>query len=234
MKTIFAFSLLFSFIFIGLLSCNFNNKNTDGEHKEIIGNITSDTTSTQTSDIPEKKPMVGKRIYGDFNGDGKYEYAYAEFLKEVKGPTPMDDDGTYPVFAIKFSDEKIPTFNIGCCEATLINEGDLNGDRTDEISLFQAPMNGCSYDWRTITYIGSEWKDLLEPDLIPSIGCEGVLPGEELQDIITLEDGIVYRKSVDVNDPNTFPAYSENENGVYFDFSNFIKKKAEFKIDTSK
>lgn len=227
------FSLLFFLSSIGLSSCNFSKKNTISEHGEVINNITLDTTSSQTSDIPEEKLMVGKRIYGDFNGDGVFEYAYAELTQEAEGDHPLDG-GTPAKYTIKFTDSNIPTFPAGCCEMTLINEGDLNGDDSDEISIFQAPMNGCSYDWRTITYIGNEWKDLLEMDLIPSIGCEGVLPGEELQDIITLEEGIVYRKSVDFNDPNTFPSYTEDENGVYFDFSNFIKKKAEFTIDTSK
>jgi len=59
---------------------------------------------------------------------------------------------------------------IGCCEATLINEGDLNGDELDEISVVQAPLNGCTYTLSTFTNVNGTWKKLFEPFLL-SNGC---------------------------------------------------------------
>jgi len=188
------------FLSISFICCNSNERN-PSKKNEIINNIASDTTSSQTSDISEEKLMVGKRIYGDFNGDSKYEYAYVEFLKEVNGPTPQDDNGTYPIFAIKFSDEEIPPFDIGCCEATLINEGDLNNDGSDEISIFQSPMNGCTYVWRTINLKNDTAYNIFELFLIPT-GCDSEITEDYLQNIVTLEDGKVYYKEKDPNDEN--------------------------------
>ncbi len=212
---------ILSFLIIAISSCSYIKRNVVEPSNVII-----DTVDTEKAkDITETKPLIGDSIYGDFNGDGVFEYAYVALVKEATGGSPIDGSGTPAEYAIKFSNDSITVFPTGCCGMTLINEGDLNGNKTDEISIFQSPMNGCSYDWRTITYRNNAWQDLIEPSLLPSIGCDGILPKEELQDIVTLEDNVVYRKVVDINDETSFYKFIEDENGKRFDFGQLKKEK---------
>lgn len=99
---------------------------------------------------PHNATTDSSRISGDFNGDGKTEYAWAVISKPGHG-NPMED-GVADEFSLQFSDPSIPEFKIGCCEVTLINEGDLNHDGADELSTYQAPGNGNTYDWTTYTF----------------------------------------------------------------------------------
>jgi hypothetical protein len=82
----------------------------------------------------------------------------------------------------------------------LFNEGDLNGDGTDELSVFQDPMNGNTYMLTTFSLVGKEqWQKIIEPLLIPT---ENYLSDEALQKRIFLEKDTLYFLEVDVNDEN--------------------------------
>jgi len=88
------------------------------------------------------------KISGDFDGDGKKEYAYLVYPKTY---TNKDGDFVYegmpkPAFTyIKFSKKSIPTIKIkDCIGGKLQNLGDLNLDKRDDVGLW---YDGLSSDW---------------------------------------------------------------------------------------
>ena len=145
-----------------------------------------------------QSPTVGTSVQGDFDGDGIKEFAFAVKIKEGKG-NPVDG-GTADEYSINFSTTKLKSIKVGCCNTRLINEADLNGDGRDEITVYQAPMNGNTYSMTTYTFANGAWKVLIETFLIPTGG--DYLSDEDLQKRIFKEDGYVYYYDVDVNDEN--------------------------------
>lgn len=92
--------------------------------------------------------LAQSKVYGDFDGDGKKEYAYLVYPK-----TYINKDGDFvykgmpkPAYTyIKFSKKSIPLIKIkDCLGGKLQNLGDLNGDKRDDIGLW--------YDW-----LSSDW-----------------------------------------------------------------------------
>ena len=72
-------------------------------------------------------------IQGDFNGDGKIEYAYSESNPSEYYCLDEVDDGKPN--NITFSNPTIPAIETEFQIERLTNEGDLNGDGTDEIGF---------------------------------------------------------------------------------------------------
>ncbi len=159
---------------------------------------------------------VGDSIYGDFNGDKKFEYAYRKLIKKGFG-NPVEN-GSLSEYEIKFSDKSIKPINVGCCWFKLINEGDLDNNGSDEISIIQSPENGC------IGYIKTySIKDDKKTDLINSFSmfiC-AELTDDELQKLIVLENNIVYYHEADPNDENLL-----NDDGDKIIFERLKKIKA--------
>jgi hypothetical protein len=103
----------------------------------------------------QKISRVGPRIAGDFNGDGKKDTALAKMSTNPKTKARS--------WKVTFSDKTIPVISLGCCAITLINEGDLNHDKSPEISVLQAPQNGCSFLWTTYSFEGGRWRKFIAP-----------------------------------------------------------------------
>lgn len=144
-------------------------------------------------------PTVGTSVEGDFDGDGSKEYAFL-VLTEKGGGHPLDG-GTADKYSIKFSSNDLKSLPIGCCEARLVNEGDLTNNGTDELSIYQAPVNGNTYTMTTYSFINGDWKVLFDPFLIPTGG--DYLSDEELQSRVFLQGDSIYYYDVDVNDENS-------------------------------
>jgi hypothetical protein len=141
-------------------------------------------------------PTVGSSIQADFDGDGIKEFAFAVQTKTGKG-NPIDG-GSAGEFAIGFSDAKFKSINVGCCNFTLINEGDLNNDGKPDITIFQSPMNGNIYSLTTYSYFNGAWKIILNEMF--SYPEHHDLSDDDLQKLIVKEGGIVYMLNVDPND----------------------------------
>ena len=155
----------------------------------VIFLLTSTTLFAQT-------PTVGNSIQADFDGDGKTEFAFAVKVKEQVG-NPMED-GTPAEYSVNFSSEKMKSFPIGCCETRLINEGDLNNDGSDELTVFQLPMNGTTCSLITYAFSNGKWRVLINPILFASGG--DYMEDDILQKRIFKEGNIVYYLAVDPND----------------------------------
>ncbi|MDR3059743.1 MAG: hypothetical protein LBU84_16600 [Prevotella sp.] len=186
--------LLCMLALFALISCSGRNVNIQTEDNNSMADDT-----IKENIVEESK--VGERISGNFDGRSSDEYAYIVKVREGEG-NPIDDDNAIAEeYAVRFSNKEIADLSIGCCDATLVFEGDLNGDGADEFSVFQAPMNGCVYHWMTYTYKSGEWKELFDMFLIPT-GCEGLFDDERLLNMVFLRDGDVYYYERDINDEN--------------------------------
>lgn len=160
------------------------------------------TKSTQKSSIGNSAlsiSKIGVKIQGDFNGDGKTEFAIAKKVKERQG-NPVEN-GTPDVYEIQFSDPKIKPILANCCDIRLINEGDLNNNGTDEISVYQSPINGCTYSMTTYSIINGKWKKIVDTFLIPT-GCE-TLNDYDLQKRIFKENNTIYYLDTDMTTENS-------------------------------
>jgi len=143
-------------------------------------------------------PTIGTSVQGDFDGDGKKEYAFSVLLKEAVG-NPMED-GTAAEYAVNFSTEKISTIEAGCCYITLVNEGDLNNDGLDELSLFQAPVNGNTSTMVTYSFKNGKWIEIVASYMVPT--REDFLSDEEIQELVFIENGHIYYLDTDMSDEN--------------------------------
>jgi len=139
---------------------------------------------------------MGLIITGDFDGDGKTEKA--KLVKVKSGYGNPIEDGVSDEYEIQFSNKKMKPIKIGCCEATLINEGNLNNNDKDAISIFQAPMNGCTYSMQTYTYNNGKWEKVLDPFLVPT-ACESYSE-DRLQNLVIKENNAIYYFTIDPND----------------------------------
>lgn len=180
--------LLFTILTMGLFSC---------------GNTTqNEKTESIYQKNPENKtlilPKIGRKIQGDFNGDGKIEFATTIKVKEGEG-NPVED-GTPDEYEIQFSDKSIKSINVGCCNMKLINEGDLDNNGTDDFSIFQAPMNGCTYSMTTYSLLNGNWIQIVDTFLIPT-ACENI-SDFDLQKRIFKENNAIYYYDSDINAEN--------------------------------
>lgn len=180
-----------------LVSCSQKSKTEDINPE--ISKKDSVSVKTESKTSQEKKTtklLVGAKIEGDFDGDGKNEFATVTKTKQGEG-NPIED-GTPDEYTISFSTTSLKAIPINCCEATLINEGDLNNDGKDDFSVFQAPMNGCTYAMTTYSLQNSDWKQIIETFLVPT-SCDG-FTAEDLQNRIFIENKTVYKLETDPND----------------------------------
>ena len=148
-----------------------------------------------------KLSKIGERIDGHFTQSKTNENLFLKLTKKGHG-NPVEN-GVPDEYALFSNAKNIKSLKIGCCEATLINEGDLNGDGLDEVSVVQAPMNGCTYTFSTYTLSGGIWKKLFEPFMFSS-GCDP-LSYDDLQKKLFIEKGVVYSLQVDPNDEDSRP-----------------------------
>jgi hypothetical protein len=157
--------------------------------------LTSFSVLCVTLCFSQKSLTVGQRITGDFNGDREIDTAFVK--QTVNAKTKAKG------WALFFSDKTIPAMRLGCCEVYLINEGDLNKDKATELSVFQAPENGCTYMWTTYSYKAGQWAKLIPMFLVPTY-CDPFTVADLEKKVFT-ENGKVYYWDIDLNDEKGKP-----------------------------
>ena len=141
--------------------------------------------STQTV----KPPIAASTLSPwDFNGDGKADNDIT--INRIEGNGNPVEDGTPDSYTIIFNNKILPSLPIGCCEPQLVDEGDLNGDGAAELTVVQAPMNGCTHTLSTWSLKKGAWQQVYGPEMIPT-GCDELSP-EDLKNFIIHENGKVY------------------------------------------
>ncbi len=114
--------------------------------------------------------LAQSKVYGDFDGDGKKEYAYLVYPR-----TYIDEEGGFvyegmpkPAWTyIKFSKKSIPTIKIkNCLGGNLQNLGDLNGDKRDDIGLWYDWLSSDWHPYAAWMLKGNAWHMVAKPWLI--------------------------------------------------------------------
>ncbi|WP_123845460.1 hypothetical protein [Chitinophaga lutea] len=146
---------------------------------------------TPSSSAP---PADTVRITGDFNGDGVRDTAVSVLYEKAV------EENTQDYYIVRFTGNGLPATTPLPGRQRLVNEGDLNGDGADELTLFGEPLHGCTYTMQTVFLQGAGWRQLTAPWLIPT-ACE-FFGDEQLQQRIFLENGVLYHLLEDVNDEN--------------------------------
>lgn len=98
-------------------------------------------------------------VTGDFNGDGHSEYAA---LYCFDGCADDNSENRAQIYCcIRFGDDNIPTLYPAWGTSNLTNEGDLNGDGTNEIGFLV--REGPSYwgEYRVYTSDADSWRELV-------------------------------------------------------------------------
>ncbi|OMP76128.1 MULTISPECIES: hypothetical protein [unclassified Chitinophaga] len=158
--------------------------------------IAADSTNVdEAEDYPHETTTDSSKISGDFNGDGKTEDVWAIITKAGHG-NPVEN-GVADELGLQFSDPALPPVKIGCCEVRLFNEGDLDHDGAEELTVYQAPENGNVYQMYTYTFKNNAWVLLYDPFLIPTGG--DYLSDKELQDRVVMENDTIFYYDVDLN-----------------------------------
>ncbi len=176
----FLFTLL---ILCFLASCTKTNKKPEVDFKQIL----LESTISIDSAIGEKL------IFGDFLGHGKQIGAWSQVVE--KGIP----DSVSNILRINFMSGKILPLELTSDQQDIlmINEGDLDGDWGDELSVYTYPNHGCTNTMTTYSLKNGVWHMILSPLLVPSF-CE-TISHEALQNRIFIEQNNVYRMEVDLN-----------------------------------
>ena len=143
----------------------------------------------QPSSVPAADTV---RITGDFNGDGIKDTAFSVLYEKAVEENTQDD------YIVRFTGDLLPAATPLPGRQRLVNEGDLNGDGADELTMFGEPLHGCTYTLRTFFLQDTGWKPLTDLWLIPT-ACD-YFSDEQLQQRIFLENGMLYHLVEDVND----------------------------------
>lgn len=171
----------------------------------FILSITITSYAQKNSSIEQKDPathkqeetainltLIGEKINGDFDGDGKIDTASLEIIKEG-----IFQEESW-VFSVIFSNNNIPPIIFECDRdyATLVNEGDLGINKNDKISIFCPPLGGCTYSMKTYSLINGAWKVIVPLFLIPT-ACD-TFSDEDIQNLVFAKDGELYCMKKDV------------------------------------
>lgn len=142
----------------------------------------------------DSNAKIGGKIYGDFNGDGTTEYAFRVLTK--KGFGDPVEEGVPDEYEVHFSDKNIKPIKGKLLWFSLINEGDLDNDGSDEFTACQEPMNGSLGLVNTYTIKNGKSYYLFAPFF--RFWFDDVI-SLELQDLVENDNGIVYYYDYDAN-----------------------------------
>lgn len=137
----------------------------------------------------KERKTIGKTIEGDFNGDDKTETAT---ITKVK--TKLFNNQELIEYHIVFSDATVKPMILECPfkKMQLINEGDLNNDNSDDISIsYELSPDTPISQMHTSSFNNFEWNDIIGVFSI-NVGSD-TLSAEQLQNIVTKKNkSIIY------------------------------------------
>ncbi|MCF6401274.1 hypothetical protein L3C95_00205 [Chitinophaga filiformis] len=167
-----------------------------------------DTGVMILSSPPEDAQVIPDtvRVEGYFNGDTSRDIGYGVFYGRINSDKPHEEGmevTSETQYVVRFQDNKIKPMPVVIGRhIRLVNEGDLNGDGEDDISVFVQSMHACMYTCSTWSYIAGRWVRITEYWDIPT-ACD-YLSDEDLESRIEMEDGELYYYETDINDKD-FP-----------------------------
>ena len=216
-------NLIIYLMLVGIFSCK-NEKHKTIKESEIVKKKELKKKDNSLEDELKKIPKdtisaLGYRfvIEGDFNGDGEKEKLIEHYYSQINNKETNKFYENLPEFEqlialiiqknpksfLTSSDSKINNFEITNINqqiglSFLKNEGDLNGDGTDDISyvINFADYSNCN-TWHIATYKNNKWKDIYKfsiwdwqlPDLPQTFNNYGLF-GIENKIVNTQNDSI--------------------------------------------
>lgn len=194
-----------------------NEKLSDVAEKEIVSGSNYYKPDTLVHDIflngapPYLNSIKGyseeDTITGDFNGDGKVERAW---LKDNSVKSALDPDSVLAGIVI-FSDLKVPRLIIEQCPfGFLQNEGDLNGDGTDEIGILPGWTTSACRTYLLFALNAEGWEEKLAVGTAENQRQEGVRPVTKHP----TEEGKVIVKYRNDNCPGCCCSWSETKDTI--------------------
>jgi len=162
-------------------------------------------------------------LVGDFNGDGKQELAW--FTRSETYQSYIKNNECIGSF--EFSNKKIRPLQLGnCCGGTFKNEGDLDGNGTDEIGVMCYWPTGSCRVYYVYTFHNNEWEVIFGPiESSHSMREAGIVLIEK----DSTQDGyVIVRNMLYFNDKSMPEKYREQGGG-----SCISSNVMEFKIKVS-
>jgi hypothetical protein len=142
------------------------------------------------------------RVQGYFDEDTSCDKGYGVFFGRIHSDGGSGDNveaATEKQYIVRFQDNRLrPMPVMTGRHIRLVNEGDLNADGQDEISIFVLSMHSCMYTASTWSYVAGRWTRITDYWSIPTV-CD-YLSDEDLQNRIVMEDGMLYYYETDVSD----------------------------------
>ena len=130
-------------------ACSVNDATTPSKHIRMDCN---------NDNLAERGKLI-EFVTGDFNGDEQSEYAAIYCFDGCADDN--SENGMQIYCCIRFGDDNIPALYPAWETSNLTNEGDLNGDGTDEIGFLA--REGPSYwgEYRVYTSDADSWRELV-------------------------------------------------------------------------
>ena len=130
-------------------ACSVNDATTPSKHIRMDCN---------NDNLAERGKLI-EFVTGDFNGDGQSEYAALYCFDGCADDN--SENGMQIYCCIRFGDSDIPVLYPAWVTSNLTNEGDFNGDGTDEIGFLV--REGPSYwgEYRVYTSNADSWRELV-------------------------------------------------------------------------
>ena len=138
----------------------------------------------------------GKMVTGNFDGSGKPATCTA-----ISGGQKQQ---TASGFKSSLSAQQI---KIAAKEVLLLNEGDLDGDGRDELTVVITPDHGCTYGLETYSFKNGKWAVLIPYLLWPTF-CDP-FGEEEAQQQIFRRGKLIYQRSWNPNEEDQSKAWSD-------------------------
>ena len=163
-----------------------------------------DTGVMILSSPPEEIQIIPDtvRIEGHFDADTSRDIGYGVFFGRIDSEKPTEEGvevTSETQYIVRFRDNKIkPMPVVTGRHIRLVNEGDLDGDGDDDISIFVQSMHACMYTASTWSYIAGRWTRITDYWTIPT-ACD-YLSDEDLENRIVMEDGVLYYYETDITD----------------------------------
>lgn len=163
-------------------ACKFRDDAKTAEAVAILKKIEKDAAIQQRRPPPVVVKKGTDTLYttGDFNGDRRRDTAYA-----FMSGTPTINS-PYEVWNVRFTSGSLPDLKPIDGRTRIINEGDLDYNGTDELSLFSESIHDCSLSLTTFTIEKGKWVVFTGPRNL-GMDCSP-LTDEDLQKRLVLEN----------------------------------------------
>jgi hypothetical protein len=108
---------------------------------------------------------IQEYVMGDFNGDGKQEYAalyyHQKTVRPIKEDLPWDYFDYEHYHYIVFGDSSILQIGTVYSCSHLVNEGDLNNDGCDDLGFYNWVGNTWWGNYSVLSYVNDKWSELV-------------------------------------------------------------------------